>query len=90
MKRKIYTTLATLMLAGMFFTVTAPVAEASCSSWTVASYGRWQCRSNRCGFLWANSGTQTRTNTQERWCAENGRQVRRTRTVDETGSCCNV
>lgn len=82
--------LVALVFSGLLFTSTSTVAEASCSGWTVATHGRWQCRSNRCGFLWLSSGTNTRSNTQERWCSGTGRQVRETRLRDETGGCCNI
>jgi hypothetical protein len=90
MKKMISKALLALMLSGVLFASTGITAEASCSGWTVASRGSWQCRRNRCGFLWLNSGTNTRTNTEERWCSGTGTQVRSTRLRDETGGCCNA
>lgn len=89
-KKLILKVFVALMISTLFFASAGTTAEASCSSWTVSRNGTWQCRANRCGVLWINSGTRTRTNTEERWCARNNRQVRETRLRDETGSCCNA
>lgn len=63
--------------------------EAGCSGWTVVSSSTSCDRTDNCGFLWLNDGTQYRTGTKERYCDKNGSQKRETTYFSEKAGCCN-
>lgn len=58
-----------------------------CSSWT--TYDTWDScdTSNPCGFLQRDS-TNILNRKQDRYCRENGEQVRETRVKSKKDGCC--
>lgn len=79
----------TTMGVSIAISIFAVPVSASCSSWTTYYTSSSYCdNSDGCGFLWLKDTKKHRA-YQERYCAEGGKQVRKTRTILVKDGCCD-